>query len=155
MMAQILDVTSRWVFRIMNLTIICFPLVVLTATSSTLFAQERRLVLNRGDGLTLHNAIAAPVSFKGRAALKLSAADESATPAAGKSEPGTKAGQPKATGPSRGEPGRLDHLAIVDGLEFANGTIEVDLAGSPGPGAFGGFEGSTLAHFANLKVIPR
>jgi hypothetical protein len=105
-------------------------------------AQERQLVLDRTDGLTLHHAIAAPVSFQGRAALKLTAADESATPAvARKSEPGPKAGESRATGPSRGEAGRLDHLAIVDGLEFANGTIEVDLAGSPGPGAFGGARG--------------
>src|SRR5512133_2289661 len=110
--------------HIMNLTTICFPLVVLTATSSTLFAQERQLVLDRSDGLTLHHAIAAPVSFLGRAALKLTATDESATPAVtGKSEPGPKAGQSKTTGPSRGEAGRLDHLAIVDGLEFSNGTI--------------------------------
>jgi len=89
-------------------------------------AQTKTLALDSAAGLTLHNASATPVSFKGKKALKL-------VIAAG---PGTAAPQPAA-----GEAVRVDHLAIVDGVEFSGGTIEVDLAGEPGPGAAGGARG--------------
>lgn len=83
-------------------------------------------------GLTLHNTQAESVTFQGRAALRLTA-----TPAA----PGAAAA-PKAKGKQgAGEAGRRDHLAIVDGVDFANGTIEVDLAGEPASGAAGGARG--------------
>lgn len=34
-----------------------------------------------------------------------------------------------------------DHLALVDGVDFANGVIEVDVAGEPAPGANAGARG--------------
>ena len=51
-----------------------------------------------------------------------------------------KAGKTKA-GTGAGEAGRLDHLALVDGVGFANGTIELELAGEPAAGAAGGARG--------------
>ena len=96
----------------------CRCLLVASATASaTLFAQERELPLATPAGLTLHQVVAAPVTFQGRAALKLSAS------------------------PAAGEPGRRDHLALVDVVEFTDGTIEVDLAGEPAAGAAGGARG--------------
>jgi len=89
-------------------------------------------------GLTLVNTRAEPVTFQGRAALRLTA-----TPAA----PGSGAAAPAATkaksapSPGAAEAGRRDHLAVIDGIDFAHGTIEVDLAGEPGPGASGGARG--------------
>ena len=80
-------------------------------------AQTRNLALDSAAGLTLHNAAASPLTFKGRKAVKL-------TSSLGGSEAG-----------------RADHLAIVEGVEFSNGSIEVDLAGEPGPGAAGGARG--------------
>lgn len=102
-------------------------------------AQGRELALNGTAGLALHNTEAAPVAFKGRPALKLTAA---AAPAAAAPAPGApkQKGAGKA-GPGAAEAGRRDHLALVDGLEFGNGTIEVELAGEPGPGAAGGARG--------------
>lgn len=85
--------------------------------AAALCAQERSLPLDKPAGLTAHNTTATPVTFRGKPALKLVSSGE---PAGG---------------------GRADHLMLVDGLEFTNGTIEVDLAGEPGTGAPGGARG--------------
>jgi len=88
------------------------------AASAAATAQIKTLPLDTAAGLTLHNAAATPVSFKGKKALKMVLA------------PGAVA-----------EGGRMELLALLDGLEFSSGTIEVDLAGEPGPGAAGGARG--------------
>ena len=112
-----------------------FLLVGATA-SAALFAQDRQLPLATAAALTLHHVVAAPVTFQGRAAVKLTAspAATSAQPAPTKQESGKKKS-------GAGEAGRRDHLALVDGLEFTDGTIEVDLAGEPAAGAAGGARG--------------
>lgn len=102
------------------------------------FAQDRSLALETATGLTLHNATATPGTFKGKAALQLAA--PAGAPAERAARPTPKAGKTKGGGPVS-EAGRLDHLALVDGVEFSNGIIEVDLAGEPGPGATGGARG--------------
>jgi hypothetical protein len=113
----------------------CLLLAGATA-SAALFAQDRQLALATTAGLTLHQVVAAPVTFQGRAALKLTA-----SPAAAPAQP-APAKQGAATKKSgAGEAGRRDHLALVDGLEFTDGTIEVDLAGEPAAGAAGGARG--------------
>ena len=47
----------------------------------------------------------------------------------------------RPSGPGTFESLRTNHLAIVDGVDFSNGTIEVEAAGSPAPGAQGGARG--------------
>jgi hypothetical protein len=97
-------------------------------------ALGKNLPLDSAAGVKLHNTTAAPASFKGKKALKLtSALPTSPRPAATK-----KAGKKKGNGPG-GVP--ADHLAIIDGVEFSSGTIEVDLAGEPGPAAEGDSRG--------------
>jgi hypothetical protein len=86
----------------------------LFVAAPSLYPQSKSLALSAGDGLTLHNAIATPVTFQGKKAIKLTSS---------------------SSGP---ETTRQDHLALLDGLDFASGTIEVDLAGEPGPGAAAG-----------------
>ncbi len=115
----------------------CLLLASATA-SATLFAQDRALALATPAGLTLHQVEAASVTFKGRAALKLTAspAATSTQPAPAKQESGKK-----KSGAGAGEAGRRDHLALLDGVEFTDGTIEVDLAGEPAAGAAGGARG--------------
>ncbi|MBI5769378.1 MAG: hypothetical protein HZA93_16410 [Verrucomicrobia bacterium] len=114
------------------------PLAALLAFAAlSLPAQDRALPLDSTTGLTLHHTQAVPVSFKGRPALKLTA--DSATAPAATNAPAKKGPGKKAGGAA--EAGRADHLAIVDGLEFSSGTIEVDLAGEPGAGAAGGARG--------------
>ena len=93
-------------------------------------AQARTLALDSTQGLALHNTAATPVSFKGKKALMLTSTPETA---GGPSAP--------SGGPAAAEQGRVDHLAIVNGLEFLNGAIEVDLSGEPGPGVGGGARG--------------
>lgn len=105
------------------------------------WAQARQLPLDQPTGLTLHNATAVPVTFKGRAALKLSSNSVPAPRPPAPSEPGAKKGGKAKGGPGAGEANRADHLALVDGVTFSNGTIEVDLAGEPGGGAGGGARG--------------
>lgn len=83
-------------------------LVLLMACAAQ--AQTKPFPLATADGLTLHNAAAAPAALKGKSGLKLTASAESP-------------------------------LALVDGVEFSNGVIEVDLAGEPGPGTGGGARG--------------
>lgn len=99
-------------------------LIALLATVPAAFPQTRSLALDSVTGLTLKNTAATPVSFNGKKALKLTSSAPEARPT-----------------PGAPEAGRLDHLAIADGPVFSNGTIEVDLAGEPGPGAGGGARG--------------
>ncbi|MEP7364473.1 MAG: hypothetical protein ABI972_14555 [Acidobacteriota bacterium] len=127
--------------------------LVLTAFVSAfaVHAQTKSLKLNTAAGLTLHNATAAPVKFKGKSAIKLTISPEAAEklavppppPPAGESKKGGKKGAQKKGGAAPPPPAanRVDVLALVDGVEFGNGTIEVDLTGEPGPGAEGGARG--------------
>jgi hypothetical protein len=106
-----------------------------------LTAQSKSLALNSAAGLTLHNATAAPVTFKGKRAIKVTISPEAEKSMAESKSGASKKGGQKKGGPGAGDGARLDHLAIVEGVEFANGTIEVDLTGEPGPGAAGGARG--------------
>lgn len=115
-----------------QLVAVCF--VTLAALSGALRAAERTLALDQTTGLVLHHTVAAPVTFQGRSALRLTAA-ASAQPT------GPKQGGKQKGGGGAAEAGRLDHLALVEGLEFSSGTIEVELAGEPGSGAAGGARG--------------
>lgn len=87
--------------------------LLLAALPLAMSAQTRSLPLDSAAGLTLHNVAATPLVFKGKKAVKLTAR----------------------------EAGRASPLAIVDGLEFSSGVIEVDLAGEPAPAAGGGARG--------------
>ena len=92
---------------------------ILLVVSTTVYSQSKSLALASAEGLTLHNAVATPVTFQGKKAIKLTA----------------------AAGGAAGDTNRQDHLALMDGVEFSSGTIEVDIAGEPGPGAAGGARG--------------
>lgn len=98
------------------LRLVFFPLLTLTLATS---AHAKSLTLKNATGLTLHHAAASSTTFNDRAALRLVSTDD----------------------PARADGIRHDHLAILDGVTFGNGTIEVDVAGSPSPGASGGARG--------------
>ncbi|MFN7932043.1 MAG: hypothetical protein U0R19_01875 [Bryobacteraceae bacterium] len=109
------------------------PLLLL-ALAPVASPQSKSLALSSADGLTLHNIIATPVTMQGKKAIKLTAPPSAERPA-----PATKGGLKKGGGGPGGPDGnRQDHLALLDGVEFTNGTIEVDLAGEPGAGAAAG-----------------
>ncbi|GAB5559978.1 MAG: hypothetical protein SynsKO_16250 [Synoicihabitans sp.] len=94
------------------------PLTSVLLLLAVSISSAKTLPFNSAQGLKLHNTTAKSVEYKGHQALQLT----SSTPPA----------------PDRQ---RVDHLALVDGLEFTNGTIEVDLAGEPSPGSSGGARG--------------
>lgn len=114
-------------------------------------AQTKTFKLNTAEGITLHNATAAAEKFKGKKALKITispeAAEKLAAPAPPRPTPATKKGGKKQAGQKKGPaapppaPPRVDVLALLDGVEFGNGTIELDLAGEPDPGAGSGARG--------------
>lgn len=110
------------------------PFGLLLALASVASPQSKSLALSSADGLTLHNIIATPTTLQGKKAIKLTAPPSAERPA-----PATKGGLKKGGGGPGGPDGnRQDHLALLDGVEFTNGTIEVDLAGEPGAGAAAG-----------------
>ena len=115
----------------------CLLLAGATA-SAALSAQDRELALATPAGLTLHQVAATAVTFQGRSALKLTASPAAAPAQPAPAQPGAPK---KKSAAGAGEAGRRDHLALVDGVEFTDGTIEVDLAGEPAAGAAGGARG--------------
>ena len=126
------------------------PVLAVLVLASSVHAQTKSLKLNTAAGLTLHNAAAAPVKFKGKSAIQLMISPEAAArlespapppPAESKKGGTKKAAQKKGSVPPPPAPNRVDVLALVDGVEFGNGTIELDLTGEPGPGAGGGARG--------------
>jgi hypothetical protein len=84
-------------------------------------AATQTYPLDSAKGFELHNAVAEPVTFQGKKAIRVTSSAEA------------------AAGP--GDAARQDHLVIAPVQDFSNGTIEVDLAGEPGPGAAGGARG--------------
>src|SRR3954467_13393104 len=82
------------------------------AVLSVFFAVS--LAAQTADRLTAHNASIAPVSFKGRSAIRVIAAANAAN---------------------------ATSYAIVKDAAFLDGTIEVDLAGQPAVGAGEGARG--------------
>lgn len=122
----------------MNPRLLLAPLLLIAPLA--LLAQPRSLPLDSSTGLALHNTRAEPVRFEGKPALRLTATPAPA-PIADASAPQAPNAKGKQSGPAAAEANRRDHLALIEGIEFANGTIEVDLAGEPGPGAGGGARG--------------
>lgn len=100
-----------------------------------LFSQTKALPLASAAGLTLHNATGAAVTFQGKKALRMTVSEDAAEKAR---EAAARMATQKKKGPAAMEAARLDVLGIVDGTEFTNGVIEVDLAGEPAPGAGAG-----------------
>ena len=111
--------------------------LTLLALASAGPTAAQRLDLTTAKGLSLHNVAAEPVTFQGRPALRVTISEEAKTiydrqAAATPAPPGASA--PPASS-------HLELLAVAEGVELTNGTIEVDLAGEPGTGAGGGARG--------------
>ena len=122
---------------------VAVPLVAgLVLASSAGLAAE--FALDSADGLELVNVLAEPGTLDGRAGLKVTGDPEVLRAAAQKrramlAEMRAKGEEPR--GPGTFESLRTSHLAIVEGAEFGNGTIEVEVAGQPAPGSQGGARG--------------
>lgn len=100
---------------------------------------QQSLKLDSAAGLALHNVSATPVTFQGKKAIRLTISPEARQTLSARAAEARKRGA--NAGPANPDAGRLDHLALVSGLEFSNGVIEVELAGEPDSGAGGGARG--------------
>lgn len=98
-------------------------------------AQEavRRFSLESPTGLRLHNVTAASATLRGKRGIRvaMSEAVQRQLAKASREEQEKLA----MTG------GTVEQLAVIDGVEFANGVIEAEIAGAPLAGAFEGARG--------------
>ncbi len=113
----------RRVMRLFAFVLAASPVVMLTPTSA---AQVRAFPLESPSGLRPHNVAAAPAVLDGKRGLRLTISED-ATRRLQSLTPDQQA--------------LFEQLAVIEGLEFANGVIEVEIAGAPGPGAAGGARG--------------
>ncbi len=120
-------------------------IAIIAAASMVLpAASPQSLPLDSASGLALHNIVAEPTTHGGLTGLKITADPEVVKATAVKRKKmlaEMQARGERPTGPGSFEGLRTNHLAIVDGVEFSNGTIELEVAGSPAPGAQGGARG--------------
>jgi hypothetical protein len=113
--------------REMNMTraMVCMLFGIFPAVMPSLAAaQAKRHPLESAEGLRLHDVTAQPVTYKGKKGLRIVA------DTARLRERAAAPGQPAAP-----------LLALVDGVDFSSGVIEVELAGEPAPGAGAGARG--------------
>jgi hypothetical protein len=93
---------------------------------ATLKAQGKSYPLESPTGLRLHNVTATPAVLNGKKGLKLTISDDAAR-------------RLQAMAPD--QQALFEQLAVIEGLEFTNGIIELEMAGEPGPGAATGARG--------------
>jgi hypothetical protein len=83
-------------------------------------AQTKRYPLDSTAGLRLHNVSAEPAVLQGRKGLRVTPSEEA---------------RRRLQSMTPNEQLLFPQLASIDGLEFANGVIEAEIAGAPAPGA--------------------
>ena len=88
--------------------------------------QARQYPLESADGLRLHNVTASPAVLQDRKGLRVTVSQDALA-------------RLKSAPP--GPPAAFEQLAVVEGLEFSNGVIDAEIAGTPAPGAGEGARG--------------
>lgn len=110
--------------------------IILLISAGFLAADGHKVSLNP-DKVKAHNATVSSVEYKGKSALRAEISAEAREKIA---EARRKIQESGARGPAAFEAARHDHLVVV-GENFQNGTIELEMAGEPAPGASGGARG--------------
>ena len=90
--------------------------------------QVKHFPLESGDGLVPHNVAAEPVTLGGQKGIRLTLSEEVRR-------------QLERVTPAEREQRPIQQFARISDLEFANGVIEVELAGAPAPDAPAGARG--------------
>ncbi|MGQ0642050.1 MAG: family 16 glycoside hydrolase [Gemmatimonadaceae bacterium] len=88
--------------------------------------QARQYPLESANGLVLHNATAEPATLNGKRGVRLTIGAEALA---------------RFERMSAEEQAQFEQLAVIEGSDFSSGTIEVELAGTPAPGAGAGARG--------------
>ena len=99
---------------------------VVLIVSAVAAAQARHYALESSRGLQLHNVTAEPAALEGKRGLRVTISDEASR---------------RLKDMSPADQAQVQQLAVVEGLEFANGVIEAEIAGAPAPGAPEGARG--------------
>src|SRR5688572_19699875 len=113
----------RRVMRLFAFGLATSCVMTLAPTSA---AQVRAFPLESPSGLRLHNVAAVPAVLDGKKGLRLTISDEAAR---------------RLQSMTPEQQVLFEELAVIEGLELANGVIEVEIAGEPAPGASGGARG--------------
>ncbi len=107
-------------------------------------ASGAELALDSPDGLKLVNVVVEPDTLNGRKGIKVSGDPEVLRAVALKRQEMRAAMQARGEqprGPGAFESLRTNHLAIIEGVEFGNGVIELEVSGQPAPASQGGARG--------------
>jgi hypothetical protein len=99
---------------------------VVLIVPGTATPAAKHYALESTDGLRPHNVVAEPATLQGKRGLRVTISEEATR-------------QLKSMTPD--QQSRFEQLAVIDGLDFANGVIEAEIAGEPAPGAFEGARG--------------
>jgi hypothetical protein len=111
--------------------------LVLFSVAAGVRAQGKSYPLETIAGLTLIDATAEPATHQGKKGVRIVMSPE---------------GLRRMQQPDGGE---VNPLAVIQGLEFANGVIEAEIAGAPAPGAFEGARGFVGIAFRMQKDARR
>jgi hypothetical protein len=106
------------------------PLITLATVIAVrpVLAEDRHYPLESADRLRLHNVTAQPATLSGKKGLQVTLSEEAAA-------------QLQRMTPEQRAQSDLEQLVVIEGLDFASGTIEAEIAGAPGPGAAEGARG--------------
>jgi hypothetical protein len=107
----------------------------LLAFSWVVVGQEssRRFALETAAGLRLHNVTAESATLQGKKGVRVRMSEAAVQRLA------SMTAEEQARMATFGSP--VEQLAVIEGLEFANGTIEAEIAGAPAAGASAGARG--------------
>ena len=109
-------------------TLIAFAAAATLLVAERAAAQVKTYALESADGLALHNVSAAAATLQGKKGLRLTLSEE------------TRRRVERMT-PQELEKQPLEQLATIKDLEFADGTIEAEIAGALAPDAGAGARG--------------
>ncbi len=100
--------------------------VAVLIVPGTAAREARRYPLESANGLRLHNVTAEPATLQGQKGLRVTISEEAMR---------------RFQGMTPAEQAQFEQLAAIDGLDFADGVIEAEIAGAPAPGAAAGARG--------------
>jgi hypothetical protein len=109
-----------------NCTLLTVAISVGLLVPGTAARQRKHYPLESTAGLRLHNVAAEPATLQGKKGLRIT---------------GTEEAQRRLQAMTLDEVVRFPQFTSIDGLDFANGVIEADIAGAPAPGAGEGARG--------------
>jgi hypothetical protein len=107
-------------------TLLAVVIVAVVLVQASTADQTKPYPLESTTGLRLHNVTAEPATLQGKKGLRVTISND---------------GVRRLQSMTPEEQSGFHQLASIEGLEFANGVIEAEIAGAPAPGAAEGARG--------------